>query len=539
MGNLKLGVRLAIAFGLVLALLLVAVSLAVLAMRGAQQQAAQLEQENAILRTANAMRAAQLNAAVAIRDFVGQTNVERQRIAFDALGASEKAYAEAANTLESLVGFGGQHAQLRPLVTKLEGANAPITRKLHEAMELSGQAEYAEAQAIVYDQVRPLQAAIAGDLQALVTASNAAASERLAAARAEAQRTQQRLVTMAVVALAIGILATLAITRSIVRPLRSAVHVAERVADGDLTVVKATRRTNEMGRLITALQAMRSGLNGLVHAIRRSADSVGRSAQRIAAGNTDLAARTEEQAAALEETAASVEQLTAIVKQNSESAGQASDLAREAARLAEGSGEAVAGVVRTMGGIQKASRDVSEIVGVMDAIAFQTNLLALNAAVEAARAGEQGRGFAVVAAEVRGLAQRSAEAARDIKKLVASAVGEADHGARAAESAGESMAGVVQVARQLAQLVSDIARGSAEQRSGIEQVNSTIAQMDTATQSNAALVQEINDFIEGLLDQARDLSDATSRFRLEGDTSEAVEADIVETQPLMLQPAPN
>jgi methyl-accepting chemotaxis protein len=536
MGNLKLGVRLSIAFGLVLAFLLVAVGVAVLAMRGAQQQAEQLEQENAIVRTVNAMRAAQLTAAIAIRDFVGQTNVERQRAAFEALGASEKAYAEAANTLESLVGFGGQHAQLRPLVAKLENANAPITSKLHEAMELSGQAEYAEAQAIVYDQVRPLQAAIARDLQALVTASNAAASERLAAARAEAQRTQQRLVIMALAALVVGVFATVRITRSIVRPLHSAVHVAERVADGDLTVVKSTRRSNEMGRLLAALQGMRGGLNGLVQAIRRSADSVGRSSQRIAAGNIDLAARTEEQAAALEETAASVEQLTAIVKQNSDNAAQASDLARDAARLAEDSGEAVAGVVRTMGGIQKASRDVSDIVGVMDAIAFQTNLLALNAAVEAARAGEQGRGFAVVAGEVRVLAQRSSEAARDIKQLVSSAVDQADDGARAAERAGESMAGVVQVARRLAQLVADIAQGSTEQRAGIEQVNSTIAQMDTATQSNAALVQEINDFIEGLLEQARELSDATSRFRLEGNRDVAVET-VPTTRPMLLQPA--
>jgi methyl-accepting chemotaxis protein len=537
MGNLKLGARLAIAFGLVLALMLVSVGLAVWRVRSTQQQAAHLEQQNvALLATATAMRAAQLNAAIAIRDFVGQTDVERQRAAFAALGASEKAYAQAAQALETLVGAEGERGQLRPLVAKLKNADAPVAAKLREAMELSGQAEYVQAQAIVYDEVRPLQEAIARDLQVLVSASNEVARERVAAARADARRTELRLIAATLVALVIGIFATVRITRGIVRPLRSAVHVAERVADGDLTVVKATRRDNEMGRLLSALQGMRSGLDGLVQAIRSRAEAVGGSAQRIAVGNTDLAARTEEQAATLEETAASVEELTAIVKQNSDNAAQASELAREAAKLAEDSGEAVADVVRTMGGIQKASRDVSDIVGVMDAIAFQTNLLALNAAVEAARAGEQGRGFAVVAGEVRMLAQRSGEAARDIRQLVSSAVGEADEGARAAGRAGDSMARVVQVARQLAQLVADIARGSEEQRSGIEQVNTTIAQMDTATQRNAALVQEINGLSEGLLEQARELSAATSRFRLEADRTDAIAVEEVPA-PVALRPA--
>ena len=527
MRNVKLGLRLALAFGLVLGLMLLAILLAVAGQRDAQDQAWRFERENAaLLQTANSLRAAQLDQAVAIRDFVGQTDVERQRVANDALAASEKAYAEAVGLLEQLVTAGEHNAPLRPLVERLKEANAPVAAKLHEAMELSDQAEYQQAQGIVYNAVRPLQAAIAADLRALVATANEVANDRTEAAQASARTLERRLLVVALVALLIGIATTFRITRGIVQPLRSAMQVAERVADGDLTAVRVSSRRDEAGRMLAALGGMRAGLNTLVRAIRQSADAVVGTSERIASGNTELATRTEQQAAALEESAAALEELTAIVKQNSEGAAQASELAREASRIAEGSGEAVEGVVHSMGGIQKASRKVSEIVGMMDEIAFQTNLLALNAAVEAARAGEHGRGFAVVAQQVRVLAQRSGEAARDIKKLVSAAVDEADQGARKAEQAGVSMAQVVRVARDVAQVVGEIARGSDEQRAGIEQVNTTIAQMDTATQGNAALVQEINDAIARLVAHARELVEASSRFRLESGPADAPAASV-------------
>jgi methyl-accepting chemotaxis protein len=431
---------------------------------------------------------------------------------------------------------GGKHdARLGELVGKLRGAGKKVSAKLHEALDQSEQAEYEQAQAIVYKEARPLQAAIAADLQALVEVSNALARGRVEAARAEARSSEHRLVAVTLLALVLGIVATVLITRGIVRPLNAAVEGAERVADGDLRDLRLARRTDETGRVLAALGSMQGRLNTLVRAIRDSAAAVSTASDHIAAGNTELAARTEEQAASLEETAASVEELTAIVKQNSDGAGKASQLAREASALATDSGQAVEGVVKTMEGIHQSSRKVSDIVGVIDEIAFKTNLLALNAAVEAARAGEHGRGFAVVAAEVRVLAQRSAEASKDIKQLVAAAVGQAQQGSQAATRAGESMAKVVRVAHDVAQLVSDIARASGEQRAGIEQVNTTISQMDSATQSNASLVQEINGSIEALLDQAGELVEATRRFRLD-DHEDRTDSVAVMAVPAAAQP---
>ncbi|MDB5857069.1 MAG: methyl-accepting chemotaxis sensory transducer [Ramlibacter sp.] len=542
MRNLKVAVRLSLAFSLLLLLMLLAVGHALLAMRAQQDQSARFEGNTlAMMGAAQAMRVAQLNEAVAIRDFVGQTDVDRQRAAHQTLKASEQAYGEAVTALEKLANGDQSDDRLRALTGKLKNANAAVASKLREAMELSDQAEYPQAQAIVYDQVRPLQAAIAADLQALVTSSNALAAERSEAARAEARRTELRLVLVVLAALALGVGATVLITRGIVRPLRTAVDAAEQVADGDLRNLRLAHRSDETGRVLAALASMQGRLNTLVRAIRDSAAAVSSASDRISAGNTELAARTEEQAASLEETAASVEELTAIVKQNSDGAGKASQLARDASVLAENSGKAVQGVVQTMEGIHQSSRKVSDIVGVIDEIAFKTNLLALNAAVEAARAGDHGRGFAVVAAEVRLLAQRSGEASKDIKQLVATAVGQAQQGSQAATQAGESMAQVVRVAHEVAQLVADIARASGEQRAGIEQVNTTISQMDSATQSNASLVQEINGTIETLLAQAGDLVAATSRFRLDdhelGSAAYVADADLPALQPLDWQGA--
>jgi methyl-accepting chemotaxis protein len=521
MGNLKVGTRLAVAFGLLLGLLLLAVAVAFMGIRAGEEQARRLEAENfALLNTVNAMRVAQLNEAVAIRDFVSLPDVESQRQAAQALKASEKAFAQAAAELEKLAAD-SQEASLRDLAARQRSASAKVSAKVREALDLAEQAEYQPAQTLVYKEVRPLQAAIAADLQALVAASNQVASRRVEEGRAQARRSEARLVAVTLVALLLGIVATVLITRGIVRPLRTALGVAERVAGGDLTGLAVATRRDETGRVLAALANMRDRLAELVRAIRVSATSVSTAAGRISEGNTDLAARTEEQASSLEETAASIEELTASVKQNSHSAGTASELARTAAGLAVEGGEAVGGVVRSMQGIQRSSRKVSDIVALIDDLAFQTNLLALNAAVEAARAGEQGRGFAVVAQQVRVLAQRSAEASRDIKGLVREAVGESDNGAKAAADAGAKMEKVVRVVQDVAQVVSDIARATEEQRTGIEQVNAAIMQMDNVTQSNAGLVQEISGLTEVLLAQAGELVDATGRFKLEELTAAA------------------
>jgi methyl-accepting chemotaxis protein len=522
MDQLKVGSRLALGFGLLLLLVLAAVAVGLLGIRSAEEQASRMEGESvALLRATSAMQVAQLNEGIAVRDFVGLEDVQGQNAAVRALHAGEKAYAQGVAELERVAAFSGNRDELLAAVEKLKSANVQVAAKVHEAMDLVDSAEYQRAQAVVYKQVRPLQVAIAQDLRSLADRSHALAQERAHAARLDAQASEQRLAIALAAALFLGIAATVVITRGIVRPLGTAVASAERVAGGDLTELQVRAGRDETGRVLGALADMQRGLNALVRSVRLGADAVSQASDRIAAGNGELSARTEEQAAALEETAASVEEFTASVKQNSDNALRGRDLANEAAQLATAGGAAVGDVMGNMEGIQRSARRVSDIVGLMDEIAFQTNLLALNAAVEAARAGEHGRGFGVVAAQVRVLAQRSAEAARDIKQLARDAVGQADTGTRAAERAAETMDKVVRVARDVAQVVADIARASEEQRVGIEQVNATIAQLDTATQSNAMLVQQINALAEGLLGGSRELVASAGRFRLDASEADA------------------
>jgi methyl-accepting chemotaxis protein len=519
MSNLKVGARLALAFALLLALMLAAVGFALMGMREAQSQLDRLEHETvALIDAAHAMRIAQVEEGVAIRDFVSLPDVESQRRALQALKVSRAGYAEAAAALEKIA-TAMHNADIAARVAALKRSGEEVGSRMRDAVALSEAAEYPQAQAVVYNDVRPLQASIAAGLRGLVIRSTTLAHDQAEAARQQAARSEVRLAAAVLAALLIGVVATFLITRGIARPLQSAVDAAERVAEGDLRVLHVRKRRDEAGRVLAALGGMQARLNLLVRAIRDGADAVSHASDQIAEGNTDLAARTEEQAASIEETAASMEELTATVQQNSAHASHASELAARAAQLAVGGGEAVHGGVRGMQDIQKSSRKVSEIVGLMDEMAFQTNLLALNAAVEAARAGEQGRGFGVIAAQVRALAQRSAEAAKEIRGLVAEAVRQSDHGARAATQAGETIAKVVDVAQEVAQVVTEIARASEEQRMGIEQVSGTIAQLDGVTQSNNALVQDINGLTEGLLAQARELVAATSRFTLDGEAA--------------------
>lgn len=522
MGHLKVGTRLALGFGLLLVLLVAAVLVALAGIRSAEQQASRMESESvALLKATAAMQVAQQNAAIALRDFVGLPDVDSQRAAMRVLKGAEQAYADALKELQAIATGSTAPQELQGRVANLESGNAKVYAKVQEALDLVDTAEYQQAHAVVYKEVRPLQAAIAKELSGLADLAQARAQAQAREARLDAAGSKRLLALALGVALLLGVAATLLITRGIVKPLVFAVDAAERVASGDLTALDVRARRDETGRVLSALAGMQQALNALVRTMRTGANGVHHASEQIAAGNTDLASRTEEQAAALEETAAGVEELTASVQRNAENAGRGSELAREAAELAGGGGAAVGDVVGSMDGIQQSARRVADIVGLMDGIAFQTNLLALNAAVEAARAGEQGRGFAVVASEVRMLAQRSAEAAKDIKQLAREAVAQAETGSQAAARAGQTMDKVVRVARDVAQVVAEIARASEEQRVGIEQVNTTIAQLDAATQSNAGLVQEISTQTESLLASARELVGAADRFRLDADADAA------------------
>ena len=302
--------------------------------------------------------------------------------------------------------------------------------------------------------------------------------------------------------------------RRVLQPLKEAGNHFDRIAGGDLTARVDVRNTNEIGQLFAALKRMQESLTRTVSSVRRGVDEINVGSHEIAAGNTDLSSRTEQQAASLEETAASMEELASTVKQNADNARQANQLAASASDVAERGGSAVSEVVSTMQEISASSRKISEIVSVIDGIAFQTNILALNAAVEAARAGEQGKGFAVVAGEVRSLAQRSAQAAKEIKGLIEDSVTKVGAGSQQVERAGATMQEIVASVKRVTDIMGEISAASEEQSSGIDQVNRAVSQMDEVTQQNAALVEEAAAAAGSLQEQAQRLSEAVAVFKI-------------------------
>jgi methyl-accepting chemotaxis protein len=305
------------------------------------------------------------------------------------------------------------------------------------------------------------------------------------------------------------------VSRSIIRPLNNAIEIARHVADGDLTSDIEVKTKDETGLLLQALKDMNESLGSIVVEVRNTTDSIGTAAMEVAAGNSDLSQRTEEQASSLEETASSMEELTSTVKQNAENAKHANQLAATASDIAVKGGQAVGEVVQTMASISTSSKKIVDIISVIEGIAFQTNILALNAAVEAARAGEQGRGFAVVASEVRNLAQRSAAAAKEIKTLIGDSVDKVDAGTKQVAHAGTTMGEIVTAVKRVTDIMVEIVAASDEQSSGIEEVNHAIVQMDNVTQQNAALVEEASAAAESMQEQAKDLYEAVSVFKLE------------------------
>jgi len=437
-----------------------------------------------------------------------------------ALDVSQKAREDIAKTLDDLAPTltSDEGKKRLAAVTEARSAYVPIQQQF---MDLVRAGKKDEAAALLVDRMRPAQLAYIKkldelkDLQIELIAKAATDGE---AAYAEAK------------VLMFGLLAAMAacgallgwwITRSITRPVNEAVAVAEKVAAGDLGSVIHVTSTDETGRLLSALKAMNESLVRIVGTVRNSSDSIATGSAQIASGNADLSQRTEEQASALEETAASMEQLGSTVKANADNARQANQLALSASTVAVQGGEVVGQVVETMKGINDSSKKIADIISVIDGIAFQTNILALNAAVEAARAGEQGRGFAVVASEVRSLAQRSAEAAKEIKGLITASVERVEQGTALVDQAGSTMSEVVSSIKRVTDIMGEISAASMEQSQGVSQVGEAVGQMDQVTQQNAALVEESAAAADSLKQQAQQLVAAVAVFKLGGEQEAA------------------
>jgi methyl-accepting chemotaxis protein len=356
-----------------------------------------------------------------------------------------------------------------------------------------------------------------GALGKLLTYQSQEAKALAQQSASQFQRSRALLIGLGLATLGLGAVLALLLTRSIVRPLTQAVTLAEQVAAGELHVAIQHGRSDEIGQLFDALSHMTSRLADTVGRVRDGAVAIDSASREIANGNMDLSRRTEHQAGALEETASAMLELTSAVRQNSGNARQANQLALSASAVAGKGGKVVSEVVATMDSINDYAHKIVDITSVIDGIAFQTNILALNAAVEAARAGEQGRGFAVVASEVRNLAQRSAGAAKEIKKLINDSAERIASGSELAQAAGATMDEIVSSVEKVTTIMSAISTASAEQEHGIELVNAAIGDMDDVTQQNAALVEEAAAAADAMQEQARELAELVGSFKIDAD----------------------
>ena len=428
----------------------------------------------------------------------------------DVIAATSAKISEVQKSLESMALSDADKAQM----ARIAAARKTMIDLRGEARKLKSEGQQDQAVALVTQRYNPAVAAYLGTLRDFVQQQQQQAESRQQAMAAE------RMLTVKIAAVAVGLLLLAIIVGahfligSIQRPLEQANGLAERIASGDLSQSVAVTRGDEFGDLLRSLYAMSDALGRMVHQVRQSTDSIAIASAEIATGNHDLSARTEQTSSNLQETAAAMEEFTSTIQQSAGSAQQASSLAASATGVARRGGEVVTQVVSTMEDINHSSKKIADIIGVIDSIAFQTNILALNAAVEAARAGEQGRGFAVVASEVRSLAQRSAEAAKEIKQLITASVDKVETGSRLVSDAGTTMTDIVQSVQRVTDMIGEITAASSEQSAGVQQVNQAIGNLDQMTQQNAALVEQSAAAAQSLREQADQLAQVVSRFKV-------------------------
>ncbi len=449
----------------------------------------------------------------------------RQLVGDSLLDPTEETYARNSAAIESNIAEIGKlwdsymATQLTPeekalATTVAEARSAYVQQGLRPAITALKANDWAETSRINVELLAPLYAKLRTSLEPLVKLQVSEAKKEYDNGVARYETFRLVAIASIVLGLALGWMFGLALLRSLSRSLKNAVDIAHAVAKGDLTQTIHAQGKDEVAQLLTALEAMTHSLVLVVSNVRQGSEGVATASAEIAQGNNDLSARTEQQARALEQTAASMEELGSTVRQNADSARTANLLAVSASTIAVEGGNVVGQVVETMRDINASSRKISDIISVIDGIAFQTNILALNAAVEAARAGEQGRGFAVVASEVRSLAGRSADAAKEIKSLINASVERVEHGTALVDQAGATMTEVVGSIKRVTDIMGEISAASNEQALGVAQVGEAVTQMDQATQQNAALVEQMAAAASSLKSQAQELVQTVAVFQL-------------------------
>ncbi len=516
MNQLKISTRLAVAFA-VMVLLLVALG-AVSLVRSAHQRAE--------LKDVVDVRIPIIKALGALNDGVNEQAIQLRNLAIFTSEAIVKS--ATGQIVAASADVDAQYKTLNTLVVSDKGKElmARMQQRRGDFLKLRDQylaalqqGQRDEALKLLEEQLRPAQRAYMAAIDEQFEFQSKRTVEAGALAESAALALQRDVLIAAALAIGIAIFLAITIIRSITRPLAQAVEAADRVAGGDLSGQIVVQSKDETGHLLSALQRMQQSPVNTVSTVRQNAEGVASASAQIASGNNDLSARTEQQASALEETAASMEELGSTVRQNADNARAANQLAVSASTVAVQGGDVVAEVVETMKGINASSNKIADIISVIDGIAFQTNILALNAAVEAARAGEQGRGFAVVAGEVRNLAGRSAEAAKEIKALITASVERVEQGTALVDKAGATMTEVVSAIRRVTDIMGEISAASSEQSAGVGQVGEAVTQMDQATQQNAALVEEMAAAASALNAQAGELVNAVAVFKLDANST--------------------
>ncbi|OYT85739.1 MAG: methyl-accepting chemotaxis protein [Burkholderiales bacterium PBB6] len=510
----SIGRRLALGFASLLLLMALVAGYAVLQLRAQGANIRQIvDVNNAKASQAHAMLDSISSQAIQARSVTLLTDIKEIEVEMVAFRAAQKRYLDNEARLLELAAAGGALADEQALIDKISSTGKVARPLLEQAAKEGESGANVEATLTLTMRVRPAELAWRQAVNEYVNQLDAT-NQATAQATLDQQGRALGLIGGALtLALIVGVVVAWRITQGISGPMGRAMRVTERIAEGDLSSSIEARGNDEISRLLQAVARMQDRLRELVGGIRESAESIHTASAEVAVGNHDLSQRTEQTASHLQQAASSMTQLSTTVHHSATSARQANDMAASAAQVARRGGEVVGAVVTTMQDINASSRRIADIIGVIDGIAFQTNILALNAAVEAARAGEQGRGFAVVAGEVRNLASRSADAAREIKSLIGSSVEKVDTGARLVQDAGATMSEIVDSVARVSAIINEITHAAGEQSSGLDVVHESVNQLDQMTQQNAALVEQSTAAAESLKGQAQRLSELVGVFR--------------------------